>query len=328
MLRGIVIDSLDPTLNLAIEEYLFNTLSPHEPGWFLLWRNGPSIIVGRHQNTAQEVHQELVRQWRLPVVRRVTGGGAVYHDAGNLNFSFLQPQAGGGPLDFGIFLRPIVDTLAALGVTAAFSSRNDLTVGGRKISGSAQLRRAQGVLHHGTLLVDLDLDRLGAVLAGSPDKYQSKGIASLRSRVANLVEVLPPGVGMDELQAALLRRCAGECVSLPGETLRAATRLAEEKYRCWEWNYGASPAFTETRRRRFPWGVVECCLEVRRGNVTACRIYGDYFAQRDTAELEARMVGVRADEAALRAALHGMPWDAYFSGCDGEDVCDLLCRPS
>lgn len=334
-MNGLILDSLDPTYNLALEQHLFDNLTPDMPGWFLLWHNGPSIIVGRHQNTVQEVNQELVQRFDLPVVRRMTGGGAVYHDAGNLNFSFLQPHiaahtsAGSGPLDFGVFLRPIVEALADLGFRAEFSSRNDLIVGGRKVSGSAQLRRPHGVLHHGTLLVDLDMDMLSAVLTGAPDKYLSKGISSIRSRVANLSEFLPGGDAMARIKAALMQRCASAVSELPASAVTAATALAEARYRTWDWNYGNSPLFTASWRERFAWGAVECCLEVRKGRIASCRIFGDFFSQREGAELESLLCGVRYDGEAVRAALadlSGEAWDSFFAGCDAAQMRAFFCR--
>lgn len=313
-------DSLDPAFNLALEETLFNMLRPGDPGWFLLWRNGPSVIVGRHQNTVEEVNAELVRTYNLPVVRRMTGGGAVYHDVGNLNFSFLTPAEGLGRLDFGVFLRPVLAALAELGVAAAFSSRNDITVEGRKVSGSAQSRNKHAVLHHGTLLVDLDLDMLGAVLTGAPDKYISKGVASIRSRVCNLSEVLPSGIGMRDLQSALTAHCAQGEGMLPDSVLDTAHDLAERKYRCWDWNYGASPPFSERRRQRFSWGAVECRFDVRHGRIAACRIYGDFFSQADISELEARLTGVLYAPEALAEVLADQSLEEFFSGCDAPSM--------
>ncbi len=315
---ALVLDSLDPARNLALEEYLFSTLPPDHPGWFLLWRNGPSIIVGRHQNTLEEINPALVEKHGLQVVRRMTGGGAVYHDAGNLNFSFLHWVERGGPLDFSLYLQPVVRALADIGVTAEFSSRNDLTAGGRKFSGSAQMRQGRRVLHHGTLMVELDLDMLGAVLTGAPDKYLSKGIASVRSRVINLAELWPAGTRMDDLRDALVRHCATGQGSLAAEDAAAAAVLAQDKYRSWNWNYGASPRFTEKLRERFPWGAVECRLDVRHGNIEGCRIQGDFFAAAEVAELESLLTGVRHRPEDIRAALAQTDMGVYFAGCDAE----------
>lgn len=328
-MHGITLDSHDPALNLALEETLLDSLPPGAPGLFVLWRNGPSIIVGRHQNTAQEVNNDLVRRYNLPVVRRMSGGGAVYHDTGNLNFSFIVPHTGAA--DFATFVRPVAEVLQGLGIEAAFSGRNDILVDGRKVSGSAQVRRGGALLHHGTLLVSLDHDMLGAVLTGAPDKYQSKGIASVRSRVANISEFLPhktPQQVMDALMEALMARFATARAEVTPAQDEAARALAAAKYSTWDWNYGQAPPFTHTRRERFAFGAVECRVEARRGHIAACKIYGDFFAERDIAGLEARLCGLPYTHSALRAALDAIDdaeLAAYFTGCDAATVRDFLC---
>lgn len=327
-LKGICLHTTEAAFNLALEDCLLDALGQDATlggGVFLLWRNAPSIIVGRHQNTAQEVNAALVSALRLPVVRRMSGGGAVYHDLGNLNYSFIVPQAADAGTGFGVFLQRMCAALATLGVPATPSGRNDLVCTGRKISGSAQVRRQGKVLHHGTLLVDVDLERMDAVLAGNPDKFHSRGIASARARVRNVAELLPPGVGMAEVQAALLAHCAAAPLEPPAPLLERAETLAREKYRTWAWNYGASPAFDYRRRERFPWGAVEVCLRVEHGVITACRFHGDFFANDDVAVLEARLCGVRHSPDALDAALRDVPWRDYFTGCDPEVMRAFCC---
>ena len=202
------LSSTDPALNLALEECLLQWLPADHPGLFLLWQNAPSVIVGRHQVTLDEIDGDFVRRRGLPVVRRMTGGGAVYHDLGNLNFSFMENAHGRKTVDFARYLRPVCAALAELGVQASLTGRNDLEAGGRKISGSAQSLRQGRILHHGTLLVSLDFGELVQALHVDPDKIRSKGIASVRSRVANISEFWTPGSGMEDLRAALLRHCA------------------------------------------------------------------------------------------------------------------------
>ena len=202
------LSSTDPALNLALEECLLQWLPADHPGLFLLWQNAPSVIVGRHQVTLDEIDADFVRRRGLPVVRRMTGGGAVYHDLGNLNFSFMENAHGRKTVDFARYLRPVCAALAELGVQAPLTGRNDLEAGGRKISGSAQSLRQGRILHHGTLLVSLDFGELVQALHVDPDKIRSKGIASVRSRVANISEFWTPGSGMEDLRAALLRHCA------------------------------------------------------------------------------------------------------------------------
>ena len=288
-MQSLSLTSTDPAFNLALEECLLQWLPADHPGLFLLWQNAPSVIVGRHQVTLDEIDSDFVRRRGLPVVRRMTGGGAVYHDLGNLNFSFMENAHGRKTVDFARYLRPVCEALAELGVRASLSGRNDLEAGGRKISGSAQSLRQGRILHHGTLLVSLDFGELVQALHVDPDKIRSKGIASVRSRVANISEFWTPGSSMEGLRAALLRRCADGAGQLEPEVLRAAEELAERKYRSWDWNYGG---------------------------VTGKPLCGDFFAAADLSGLEGRLRGVPCRSAALAGALKGVPWQEYFSQCE------------
>ncbi len=329
---GIYINSTDSKLNLALEDYLFNSLKPSDDGYFLLWHNAPSIIVGRHQNTLQEINVELVRRYDLPVVRRMTGGGAVYHDLGNVNFSFVRPLKDNeeNRIDFIKFLQPILETLQGFGVKASFSSRNDLVCGERKFSGSAQLRRSdkgcRRVLHHGTLLVNLDLEMLAAVLTGAPDKYLSKGISSIASRVANLQEFLPHNVGMQELKQALMQNCSKEVIELDTKIINEAKVLASRKYATEAWNYGASPAFTEKRRERFSWGLVECYINVQAGHIESIKIFGDFFAKSPIEEFEQLFNGVAYTSLDVTNVLKSVCFESYFSACDEKVMHDFFCK--
>lgn len=323
------IDSTDPAFNLALEETLFNTLSPENPGIFLIWRNAPSVIIGCHQNTAEEVNAAYCREHGISVVRRPTGGGAVYHDLGNVNFSFLVWVEKNRLAGFDEFMEPMVAALRDLNVNAEYTSRNDITVDGRKVAGTAQRRTGQRMLHHGCLLVDVDTSVLSDALAVDPEKFRSKGVASHRARVANLREFLPAGLTraqyMDMVISAMTRRCAREERTLDPGLREQAEALAESRYRSWEWNWGQSPRFTEKRRHRFPWGRLECLLEVRNGVISGCRLFGDFFSLRDIRELEARLTGLRADAVSLRQALADIPVESWFSGAEREDLLSFLC---
>ncbi|MDR1777265.1 MAG: lipoate--protein ligase [Desulfovibrio sp.] len=311
------LDSFDPTFNLALEERLFTTLPPEHPGFFLLWQNNPSVIVGRNQCTAEEVNAAYVQRENLPVVRRMTGGGAVYHDAGNLNFSFLENRSS-AKVDFLRFLEPVRLSLQDVGVTTHISGRNDLEADGRKISGNAQLLSRGKILHHGTLLVSLDFERMCEALTPAPEKIRSKGVASIRARVVNISELWPQGTTMEMLREALLARCADAKGTLnPGDALAAQT-LARNKYRLWKWNYGASPPFSERKRERFPWGLVELRLDVRDGIIRSCRIYGDFFSAKPIGELEALLTGEKRRSATLKHVLAETDLEEFFSGCDAD----------
>ncbi|MCQ2444132.1 MAG: lipoate--protein ligase family protein, partial [Mailhella sp.] len=193
-----------PAFNLALEEALFLSLSPESEGVFLIWRNAPSIIIGRHQNTAAEINAEWCRAHGVRVVRRSTGGGAVYHDLGNVNFSFLTWVDRNRLTGFEEFMRPMVAALRDLGIDAEFTGRNDILVGGRKVAGTAQRRDGQRMLHHGCLLIDTDTSCLSDALAADPEKFRSKGVSSHRARVANLREFLPAGLDGDSCIKAVI----------------------------------------------------------------------------------------------------------------------------
>ncbi|MDO5484315.1 MAG: lipoate--protein ligase [Desulfovibrionaceae bacterium] len=324
---GLRLDTLEPALNLALEEHLLLNLPAGHPGLFLLWQNSPSVIVGRHQCTAEEVNSDFIRQEALPVVRRMTGGGAVYHDLGNLNFSFIShaPHGTWRP-DFARYLEPVCRALRDVGVMAVISGRNDLEADGRKISGSGQRLWRGRVLHHGTLLVQADIARMGRALSPDMAKIRSKGVASVRARVGNLADIWQPGTDMEALRACLLRHCATGQTTLRPQDMACAEALAESKYRQWSWNYGASPAFDEVRKQRFPWGSVCLRLAVRQGRITACRITGDFFAQGEMEELEAMLIGHSREPAGLRRALASLDWRNWFSGCEPAAMLDFFAQ--
>lgn len=326
-MRALAVTTMEPAYNLALEETLFDTLEEGADGLFLLWRNAPSIIVGRHQCTAEEINAAFVAERGIPVVRRNTGGGAVYHDPGNLNFSFIEHAHGASKVDFARYLSPVCAALRTLGVEAQISGRNDLEVQGRKISGSAQRLRHGKVLHHGTLLVSLNFEDMVQALHVDPEKYLSKGVASVRARVANIAEFCPRSDLMDALRAALTESCATQTTELDPALCQRAEELAAARYRTWEWNYGASPAFSYRKKERFPWGSVELCLDVQKGRICAARIHGDFFSAGDIGELEQRLVGLRHEHDSMAEALKDAPWSLWFSGCDPERMRDFFLQP-
>lgn len=326
-MKALVVDTTEPAYNLALEEVLFDTIDEKGEGLFLLWRNAPSIIVGRHQCTGEEINAEFVERRGIPVVRRNTGGGAVYHDLGNLNFSFIELAPGEGRVDFARYLTPICAALRKLGVEAQISGRNDLEVAGRKISGSAQRIQGGKVLHHGTLLAELNFEDMAEALRVEPEKYLSKGVPSVRARVANIAEFCPRANLMDDLRAALTKACAERRAELDPDVRERAEALAASKYRVWDWNYGASPPFTFRRKERFPWGSVDMRLDVRKGVVASARVHGDFFSTADVGELERRLIGLRHEPAVMAKALDDAPWASWFSGCDPERMREFFLRP-
>jgi lipoate-protein ligase A len=312
-----------PQYNLALEEYLCFRAMRGGSSFFMLWRNEPSIIVGRFQNTLEEINAPFVEERRIHVVRRNSGGGAVYHDLGNINYSFVMPDAGG--FDFAFFTEPIIRSLAALGVRAELSGRNDLAIEGRKISGGAQYRKGGVTLHHGTLLYDTDLEILSRALRPSEDKFLSKSVKSTRGRVGNIKPCLRTPMSVTEFQERLQRGIQGLTpLTLDERSLSEVEELRAEKYSAWEWNYGASPRFTERKKMRFPWGGVEVFLVVEDGIISECSFRGDYFGSGEYAPLLSRIVGLPYTKESVVGAVGGFDTHALFAGSSSADLADLL----
>lgn len=321
--------SNNPHYNLAFEEYCFKNL-PREEDYVILWINGPAIIVGKNQNTIEEINQAYVDENNIKIVRRVTGGGAVYHDHGNLNFSLISNQEGDEKIDFKQINVPILKSLEKLGVKAEFTGRNDLTVDGKKISGIAQSVHKKRILNHGTILFDTDLTVLSDALKVKKDKIESKGVKSVKSRVTNIKDYLAEDVDTLTFKDLLLKSIFEyhdeplEELFLSDEQKSEIDKLYEERYSKWEWNYGESPDFSYKNYKRYPFGSLEIGLQVKNGVIESNRIYGDFFGTRDVAELEEKLNGQRYDRRTLEEALKNEPLDKYFGDISAKDFVDLL----
>ena len=279
----------DPSYNLAMEQYVFNCL-PRDRMYFMLWQNDNAIIVGKYQNTIAEINEEAVRERGIRVVRRLSGGGAVYHDMGNLNFTFITDVGESNALDLKLFCEPVVRTLATLGVKAEVNGRNDITIDGKKFSGNSQYIRQGRVMHHGTIMFDSDLSVVSEALRVDPTKIQTKGIRSVRSRVTNVVEHLPEKVTLPEFRRILLENILkenpGEAYPLTQDDLAAVEKLRAERYATWDWNYGFSPVCTMLRRRRVDGcGLIEAYITVEHGKIAALTFKGDFFSASEPDEI-------------------------------------------
>lgn len=323
--RFLRLTGTDPAFNLAAEEWL---LDQAVGDVFMLWRNARSVIVGRNQNTLSQIDEAFVRQHAIPVVRRLTGGGAVFHDLGNVNFTFIALGQNVRDIDFGRFTRPIVAALGAMGVPCAFSGRNDLVIDGKKISGNAQHVAKGRVLHHGTLLFAADMADLSGALRVHPSKFADKAVQSIPKRVTNIASHLPAPMDVTEFMDRLMAHVSGgvdqgDPSLSPAET-DAIARLAETKYRSWEWNYGFSPRYGFAKTTRTPGGLVEAHLEVVDGVIREARIFGDFFGVGDIAVLEARLRGCRHQRQALAAALAEVAVGELMRGVDLASLLDCL----
>lgn len=322
--RGIT----DPTLNLAMEEYTLKHLNPDHT-YFLFYINEPSIIIGKNQNTAEEINAAYVNENNIHVVRRLSGGGAVYHDLGNLNFSFITKDDGDSFHNFRKFTEPVIEALKELGVNAELSGRNDILAEGRKISGNAQFSTKGRMFSHGTLLFNSNIDEVVNALNVKLDKIQSKGIKSVRSRVANIKEFLKDDLSIQEFKDLLLQSIFKEHGSIERyewteEDLRNIKELAESRYRSWDWNYGKSPKCNIQQSKRFAAGQVEIRLEVNKGVIEFVKIYGDFFGVGEVSELEQILIGTKFEKQEIESKLNEVDLSYYFGNVSKEEFLSLL----
>lgn len=320
--------STDPYFNMASEEYF---LDRFEEEFILLWRNDRTVVVGKHQNTAEEVDAEFVKKNSISVVRRLSGGGAVFHDLGNINYTVIGPYQEGLFSNYGHFTEPVCAYLKTLGVDARLSGRNDLLIDGMKCCGNAQTKRGDRLMHHGCILFSADVADLSGALTPGKLKIESKSVKSVRSRVTNIASHLDRDHSMssDEFFDGLFRYFLDETEGakeyiLTEKDREAIAALAKEKYETWEWNYGSSPAFEAKREQRFPFGIVDVRFTVKDGRISGIKFYGDFFGMKDTSELEALLEGNLYEQESLREALSSTPIGEYISGMTAEELADLL----
>ncbi|MDW4526114.1 lipoate--protein ligase [Rossellomorea marisflavi] len=317
----------DPRINLAIEEYALKNLDIDE-SYLLFYINEPSIIIGKNQNTIEEINTDYVEKQGLHVVRRLSGGGAVYHDLGNLNFSFITKDDGDSFHNFKKFTEPVIEALNKLGVKAELSGRNDILAEGRKISGNAQFSTRGRMFSHGTLLFDSEMENVVSALRVKKDKIESKGIKSIRSRVANISEFLEGKLTIEEFRSTLLKYIFNDSdveeYVLTDEDWDRIHALSKERYQNWDWNYGKSPSFNLQHSHRFPVGQIDVRLEVRKGTIENCKIYGDFFGVGNVDEIEEKLTGTRYERSEIEHVLEGMDIQHYFGKVTKEEFIDLV----
>lgn len=317
----------DPRINLAIEEYALKNLDINE-SYLLFYINEPSIIIGKNQNSVEEINTEYVESNGIHVVRRLSGGGAVYHDLGNLNYSFITKDDGDSFHNFRKFTEPVIEALKQMGVNAELSGRNDILAEGRKISGNAQFSTRGRMFTHGTLLFNSEMDHIVSSLRVKKDKIESKGIKSVRSRVANISEFLTDKWTIEEFRSALLKFIfQGQAITeyvLTEEDWEKIHQLSKERYQNWEWNYGKSPKFNLQHSHRFPVGHIDVRLDVDKGVIENCKIYGDFFGVGDVSDIENKLKHVRYEKSELEAVLKDVDITYYFGNVSKEEFIDLI----
>ena len=323
-MRYLVNECTDACRNMAFDEFALESLPLDEPV-FYLWRNAPSVIIGLNQSAYAEVNLDYLKEQGIALARRVTGGGAVYHDLQNLNYTIVGKSRDLNA-DYPDYLHYMVNALRQLGVPAELSGRNDIMVDGRKCSGYAKRVWKDRLMVHGTLMFDVDLSVLQQALSVPGSKMAASGVASVRSKVANLKDYLPGYADVLALKDALhaiLAENDSEVKLTVGQQAEIE-KIADEKFRTWDWLYGRSPEAEFKASRKFPCGTVEVSWSVRHGLLEDVRFGGDFLGNRPAEDLAARLDGLRYDKATLLAALQGAGVQDYFDGLAAEDLAGLL----
>lgn len=288
-------NTTNPYFNLALEEELFNQCDEDEIILYL-WKNRNTVVIGKNQNAWRECNVTKMEKDEVTLVRRMSGGGAVFHDTGNLNFTFICHKKN---YDVRRQLRVIIEALETFGIEAEISGRNDMLAEGRKFSGNAFYQRGERCYHHGTLMVDVDTDKLERYLSVSKKKMESKGIKSVRSRVINLAG-LEPSISIDSMKTQLRRSFEhvyereAKIIFPAQQNICMITGLMD-KYSSWEWNYGRKVSFQHELSNKFSWGELVLQFNVLGGVIHELDVFCDSMDVRMADDLKQRLQGVKYD---------------------------------
>lgn len=318
----------NPEVNLALEEYVLRNF-PLDSNYLILYINEPSVIIGRNQNTLEEINQKYITEKGIHVIRRISGGGAVYHDLGNLNFSFITNHDSRSISNFKQFTAPVIAALKDMGIDAELKGRNDILVGDKKISGTAQFSTTKRMVSHGTLLFNTNIGEVVNALNVKMSKLESKGHKSVRSRVANIVDFMDEKITIQQFKDLLLKYLSqGESTFshylLTKPEWDGVQELRARKYATWEWNYGQSPEFNLQRAKRFPIGEIDLRLQVENGYIKSIRIFGDFFGMHPVSDLEGKLTGIRYTREEVSQAIQSFDLSEYFGQINTDDFTELV----
>ena len=319
-------NNINPYFNHAAEEYV---LKNFDDECFMLWRNSPCILIGKNQNAFAEINTDYVKENNIIVVRRLTGGGAVFNDLGNINFTFISRNKGDINSNFRKFTLPILKALDSLGITANFSGRNDITIDEKKISGNAQYYYKDKVLHHGTLLFSSSISNLSEALKVNPLKIKSKGVNSISSRVTNINSYL--NNDMDVLQfknyiTNFVMNYFNEknLYNFTDYDLKKINIIMEERFSKFSWNFGRNPKYEFRKEIRFKGGTIEVNFNVINGYIKDLKFYGDFFFKDNISRLEKNFLNIKHDFNTINCLLDKINIQAYINDMEKEDLLELL----
>lgn len=327
-MKYIVNNSHSPAYNVALEAYAFRELLA-EDELFILWINEPTIVIGKHQNAIEEINKTYTDEHGIHVVRRLSGGGAVYHDLNNLNYTIISNKSQEGAFDFKTFSQPVIETLADLGVTATFTGRNDLEIDGKKFCGNAQAYYKGRMMHHGCLLFDVDMTVLGNALQVSKDKIESKGVKSVRARVTNILDELPEKMTVEAFSNQLLNKMKESYPDMTeyvfsDDDLKNIQALADQQFGTWDWTYGEAPEYTIKRSVRYPAGKITTYANVEKSVIKGIKLYGDFFGIKDVADIEQALIGLRYEYPDVLAKLQTIDTTQYFTNITPQEIAKAI----
>lgn len=319
-------ESTDPYFNIATDEYILKYL---KEDCFMLWRNNNAIIVGKYQNTLAEINYDYVKANNIAVVRRISGGGAVYHDLGNLNFSFVKSGEDSNLTDFKKFTQPIVDVIKSLGIDARFEGKNDLMIDGKKFSGNAAHIYKNRILHHGTILYAAEMRNVSEALKINPVKYQDKAVKSVPKRVTNITEHLKTPLSLEAFTQQLMNHVLSiypdsKLYTFTPDDIKIINQLKNEKYSTQEWNYGKSPEYSFKKAIRTKGGLLEMNLEAKNGIIENIKIYGDFFSELGIEPIENNLINIAHNENTIRQALAPINIDKHLSNITLDDLIEAM----
>lgn len=317
---------MNPCINHAIEEYLINNF---DDDCFMLWRNEPCILIGKNQNTLTEINVDYVNEHNIPVVRRMSGGGTIFCDLGNILFTFISKEQEKQFADFSKFTDPIIYALEKLSIKAELSGRNDLLINGKKFSGNAQYNSRNKTLHHGSILFSSSISDLTKALRVKNIKFEDKAVKSIESRVTNISEHLKEPMNVLEfikfLNDCIIRKyCESGFYEFTEEDWNEIRKISKEKYETWDWNYGHSPKFNYVNEKKFAGGIVQCNMNVAKGIINEIKFYGDFFSKREVMELEEVFIGCRYLPEDVNYAMNNINIDDYMSKISKTNLIQLM----
>lgn len=318
--------SINPFFNFALEYYFITEKQLSEEQIFIFWRTEPTVMVGKYQNTLEEINERYVKKHNINVVRRITGGGTIYTDMGGWEFSFIT-KGEADQIDFLQYIQPIIAALHKMGVKAQFNSRNDLVIDNQKFSGNAQCKHNGYTLHHGSLLFDTDFEQMVRCITVDDYKIISKGIKSVRDRVTNISDHLAAPMDALDFKKSMVKSIMNgldQEYKLTEKDIKRINKIAQDKFASWEWNYGKSPKFNITRTGYFDGGKIEFKLQVNGGIIENCGVYGDFFGSIDTAELCNALIGSKYNQESIKNALDKLELQNSFYSINYEELLAII----